>query len=245
MNKIETFSPTQITSVEAHLAWASLEVLADDVNELQVMAAGNDKDVSDLRIQEKEGRLVVEQPTYGLSIKLNSERWMQIVIRLPRSWKGALDMSTITAPLRARGISGTDVTLDSVSGDMRAANINAIALTLRQVSGGIQAQDLNCDHVSVRTVSGKVRLSEVACLTAKLSGVSGDQRMECTRVFERVDANTVSGDVELYAPLTQADIALRAVTGRVLTGGVSIVENAPQVRGTSVSGNLAIHCNLE
>lgn len=136
MNKIETFSPTQITSVEAHLAWASLEVLADDVNELQVMAAGNDKDVSDLRIQEKEGRLVVEQPTYGLSIKLNSERWMQIVIRLPRSWKGALDMSTITAPLRARGISGTDVTLDSVSGDMRAANINAIALTLRQVSGG-------------------------------------------------------------------------------------------------------------
>lgn len=245
MNKIETFSPTQITGVEAHLAWASLEVLADDVNELQVMAAGNDKDVSDLRIQEKEGRLVVEQPTYGLSIKLNSERWMQIVIRLPRSWKGALDMSTITAPLRARGISGTDVTLDSVSGDMRAANINAIALTLRQVSGGIQAQDLNCDHVSARTVSGKVRLSEVACLTAKLSGVSGDQRMECTRVFERVDVNTVSGDVELYAPLTQADIALRAVTGRVLTGGVSIVENAPQVRGTSVSGNLAIHCNLE
>ena len=108
MNKIETFSPTQITGVEAHLAWASLEVLADDVNELQVMAAGNDKDVSDLRIQEKEGRLVVEQPTYGLSIKLNSERWMQIVIRLPRSWKGALDMSTITAPLRARGISGTE-----------------------------------------------------------------------------------------------------------------------------------------
>lgn len=245
MNKIETFSPTQIAGVEAHLAWASLEVLADDVNELQVMAASNDKDVSDLRIQEKEGRLVVEQPTYGLSIKLNSERWMQIVIRLPRSWKGALDMSTITAPLRARGLSGTDVTLDSVSGDMRAANINAIALTLRQVSGGIQAQDLNCDHVSVRTVSGKVRLSEVACLTAKLSGVSGDQRMECTRVFERVDVNTVSGDVELYAPLTQADIALRAVTGRVLTGGVSIVENAPQVRGTSVSGNLAIHCNLE
>ena len=34
MNKIETFSPTQITGVEAHLAWASLEVLADDVNEV-------------------------------------------------------------------------------------------------------------------------------------------------------------------------------------------------------------------
>ena len=64
MNKIETFSPTQITSVEAHLAWASLEVLADDVNELQVMAAGNDKDVSDLRIQEKEGRLGVEPVSY-------------------------------------------------------------------------------------------------------------------------------------------------------------------------------------
>ena len=245
MNKIETFSPTQITGVEAHLAWASLEVLSDDVSELQVMAAGNDKDGGELRIVEKEGRLLVEQPTYGLSIKLNSERWMQIVIRLPRSWKGALDMSTITAPLRARGLSGTDVTLDSVSGDMRAANISAIALTLRQVSGGILAQELNCDQLSVRTVSGKVRLSEASCLNVRLNGVSGDQRVEFLRPFERVDVNTVSGDVELYAPLTQADIALRAVTGRVLTGGVSIVENASKVRGTSVSGNLAIHCNLE
>ena len=154
-------------------------------------------------------------------------------------------MATTPHPRVARGFSGTAVPLDSVAGDMRAANINAIALTLRQVSGGIQAQDLNCDHVSVRTVSGKVRLSEVACLTAKLSGVSGDQRMECTRVFERVDVNTVSGDVELYAPLTQADIALRAVTGRVLTGGGSIVEKAPPVRGTSLTGNLAIHCHPE
>lgn len=96
----------------------------------------------------------------------------------------------------------------------------------------------------MRTVSGKVRLSEVACLTAKLSGVSGDQRMECTRVFERVDVNTVSGDVELYAPLTQADIALRAVTAGCSPAGKHCGKRT-QVRGTSVSGNLAIHCNLE
>lgn len=59
MNKIETFSPTQITGVEAHLAWASLEVLADDVNELQVMAAGNDKVTVFPKTQERDRKSVV------------------------------------------------------------------------------------------------------------------------------------------------------------------------------------------
>ena len=53
MNKILTFSPTLITSVEAHLAWASLEILADDVEDMQVMAAGDDNDVNDLKVEEK------------------------------------------------------------------------------------------------------------------------------------------------------------------------------------------------
>ena len=104
---------------------------------------------------------------------------------------------------------------------------------------------MSCDQLGLRTVSGKVTLNGVGCMSCRLSGVSADQRVEFSRPFDKLDATTVSGDIDLYAPLTQADIALRAVTGRVLTSGVSIVENAPQVRGTSVSGNLAIHCNLE
>ena len=245
MNKILTFSPASVTSMEVHLAWASLEILADDVDELQIMAAGDDNDVNDLKVEEKAGKLTIEQPTYGLTIKLNGERWMQILIRLPRSWKGSVDANTIAGPLRARGVQGTDITFDTVSGDLRAANLSAIALSLRTISGAIQAQGVACDQLGLRTVSGKVALNGVGCMSCRLSGVSADQRVEFSRPFDKLDATTVSGDIDLYAPLTQADIALRAVTGRVLTSGVSIVENAPQVRGTSVSGNLAIHCNLE
>ena len=244
MNKILTFSPTAITGVEVHLAWASLEVLTDDVDELQLMAAGDDNDVNDLKVEEKDGKLMVEQPTYGLTIKLNTERWMQLLLRLPRSWKGALDANTIAGPLRVRGIQGTDVTLDTVSGDLRGANLSAIALSMRTVSGVIQAQGLACDQLAARTVSGKVTLNDVGCISCKLGGVSGDQHLELNRPFDKLDVTTVSGDIDVYAPMTQADIALRAVTGRVLTSGVCIVENAPQVRGTSVSGNLGIHCNL-
>lgn len=245
MNKILTFSPTLITSVEAHLAWASLEILADDVEDMQVMAAGDDNDVNDLKVEEKSGRLVIEQPTYGLTIKLNTERWMQIILRLPRSWKGALDANTITAPLSARGIQGTDVSLDTVSGDLRAANLTGIALSLRTVSGNIRAQGMTGDQLSLRTVSGQVSMTGIACMNLRIGGVSASQRLEFARPFEKLDLTTVSGDVDVYAPLTQADIAVRAVTGRVLTSGVSIVQSAPQIRGASVSGNLAVHCNLE
>ena len=73
MNKILTFSPASVTSMEVHLAWASLEILADDVDELQIMAAGDDNDVNDLKVEEKAGKLTIEQPTYGLTIKLNGE----------------------------------------------------------------------------------------------------------------------------------------------------------------------------
>ena len=106
MNKILTFSPASVTSMEVHLAWASLEILADDVDELQIMAAGDDNDVNDLKVEEKAGKLTIEQPTYGLTIKLNGERWMQILIRLPRSWKGAVDANTIAGPLPRTGRAG-------------------------------------------------------------------------------------------------------------------------------------------
>lgn len=241
MNRNESYPAAQVTNLAVHLAWATLEMLVDDIEEMQVLVSGDDNDVNDLKIESKDGRLLVEQPTYGLTIKLNTERWMQLCVRIPRTWKGAVEANTIAGMLNARGLTGTDLTLDTVSGDLRAMNLSGIAVNLKTISGDIKAGGLDCEKLAVRTVSGSVSIQSSAGMSVKLSGVSGDQALELIRPFERVEATTVSGDVKLYVPMDKADVALRAVTGRVRTSGVSLLEGAPAVRVTSVSGNLEIN----
>ena len=59
-----------------------------------------------------------------------------------------------------------------------------------------------------------------------------------------LEGTTVSGDVRIYAPITSADAALRSVTGRLRTSGVSIQPGAVPIGLSSVSGNLEINSSL-
>lgn len=245
MNRNESFPASGIHTLAAHLAWASLEMMVDDVEDFQVLISGDANDVNDLKLQCNDGRLLVEQPTYGLTIKLHTERWMQIFIRIPRAWKGAVDANTITAPLKVRGLSGTDLTLDTVSGDLRATSLSSIATALRTVSGDIRADGLTGEKLGLRTVSGNMTVSGCGFDEYRLGTVSGEVSIEMVRPFEKLDGTTVSGDVRLYAPVNRVDAALRAVSGRLRTSGVSIQEDAPRAYLSSVSGNLEINCSLQ
>ena len=241
MNRNESFSPTAVTELALHLAWASLDVMVDDVDDIQVMISGNDADVSDMKLDCNDGRLRLEQPTYGLSIKLNTERWMQVLLRIPPQWKGALDANTISGPLKVRGISGTDLQLDTVSGDIRAEGLCGINAALRTVSGHVKASGVTAEKLSLRSVSGNMNVSGADVRTYKLNTVSGETAVDMVAPFDRFDGMTVSGDIRLYTPVTEADALLRSVNGRLRTSGVSIVEQAPAIHVKSVSGDLDIH----
>lgn len=241
MNRNESFGAAQVNTLAVHLAWASLEMMVDDVSELQVMVSGDDNDVSDLKISCADGRLLVEQPTYGLTIKLNTERWMQLFLRIPREWKGAVDASTISGPLNVRGLTGTDLALETVSADLRAAGLSGITLALKSATGDIQASGVTTEKLSLRTVSGAISLQGVQARQVKLTGVSGESDLVFTAPFDRLDGNTVSGSIRIYAPMDTADVTLSALSGRLRTSNVSLKENAPVVRVTSVSGDLEIN----
>ena len=241
MNRNESFSPTAVTELALHLAWASLDVMVDDVDDIQVMISGNEADVSDMKLACEDGRLLLEQPTYGLSIKLNTERWMQVLLRIPPQWKGALDANTISAPLKVRGIVGTDLQLDTVSGDIRADGLSGITVALRTVSGNVTANAVTAEKLSLRSVSGDINVAGADVRAYKLNIVSGETAVDMVAPFDRFDGVTVSGDVRLYTTVTEADALLRSVNGRLRTGGVSIVEQAPAIHLKSVSGDLEIN----
>ena len=60
-----------------------------------------------------------------------------------------------------------------------------------------------------------------------------------------MDGVTVSGNVSITAPITRADASLRAISGRLLTEGVSIGSGAPRVAMSSVSANVQLICSLK
>lgn len=242
MNRNETFSSMQVSSLTAHLAWASLDVMVEDVEQIQVCISGAEKDVKELRVECLEGTLLVEQPAYGIKT-LGTEHWMQIILRVPREWKGSVDLNTISAPLNIRGLVGTDFILDTVSGDLTAAHLQCITAVLRSVSGRVKGEELAGQHLTLRTVSGDISVQNASFDGFRINTVSGETDVEAVRPFEKLEGISVSGSIQVTAPMSTVNASLRSVGGRLLTNGVSIQPDAPEVRVSSVSGNLEMNCS--
>lgn len=244
MERNESFVTANLNDVAIRLAWAQVEIFADDIERVQVLAAGDENSVRDLRIEIKEDALVVEQPQYGLSLNIMDSHWMQVCVRVPRTWERKLHVSTISGLLNARGLNGSRIVLDTVSGDVRATKLTAKELSLKTVTGELRADTLNADSVSIRTVSGAVGLDDVAMRTCRGTTVSGDVRMKLRTAFETVEVRSVSGDVTLLTGENRVNASLRSVSGRVATDGVELTEerNVPSVRVTAVSADLRLIC---
>lgn len=244
MNRNESFPAILVNTLAAHLAWASLDVLVEDVDQIQLFISGAESDVKDLRISCQENKLTIEQPNYGLNLKsLGAERWMQVMIRLPLSWKGEVDLNTISGAMNVRGLAGTDFTLDTVSGELTAGDMQSITATLRTVSGSIKAENLYGEKLALRTVSGDITARACSYDAYRINTVSGQVDMDLDRPFEKLDGISVSGNIRLFAPMDCANATLRSVSGRLLTRGVSIQPEAPEAKVSSVNGNLEINCS--
>lgn len=242
MNRNEAFSPMQVSSLEANLSWASLDVMVEDVEQIQVCISGAEKDVKELRVECQEGALLVEQPAYGIK-SLGTEHWMQIILRVPRTWKGAADLSTISAPLSIRGLTGTDFILHTVSGDLTAAGLRCITAALRSVSGHVKGTDLAGQRLTLRNVSGDSSLNGCAFDDYRTDAVSGDVNLDMAQPFEKLEGLSVTGSIRVNTPVEAVNASVRSVSGKLVTSGVTIQPEAPEMRLSSVSGNLEIKCS--
>ena len=240
MSRNERFDPKAITRIAVGLAWATLELTSDSVTDLQLLVAGTPDDVDDLKISMDTGVLSVEQPAYGLSTRINSERWLQVTLRIPADWKGEIAASTMSGPLRARGLTGSDFSVSTISGNLRANELCAMTLSLRTVSGSLHATDLKADALSLRTVSGSLSAERTEAQKVKVTSVSGDINLSLTESPERTDINSVSGDSALELPAECAKISLRSVSGKLRTAGVTQTDDSPVVCATTVAGDLTV-----
>lgn len=244
MNRNEQFAPLEVTRLDIHLTWPDLEVFTDDTNAIQVLIAGDENSVNELRVNLKDGALEISQPTKGINYHINQPIWLKITVLLPRDWKGKTETTTVSGNISICSLAGTDISLESASGQIRATDVKGIEIRLISVSGDVNAENLDCETCIVRTVSGDVKINAGGAENWRLTAVSGDININMNSGFGKLAATSVSGDVRVSVPVNSVDAYIRSVSGRIRTNGIAITDGAPNLHLSTVSGDLDIRGNL-
>lgn len=246
MNRNEFFQALPVARLNLKLTSATLEICTDDIEDIHVMASGGKTDMEELRIALTADALTIEQPVSNLARKAASAgRWLQVAIRLPRSWKGAIEARTISGWMNIRSIAGTDLNLDTVSGMVMASDVSFLTFSARSVTGDIKLTQAESGKCSLFSTSGSLTAMRTALNRGSASTVTGLITLDLVTPFEELTLNSVTGDICVDAPITECDAVLRSVSGRIRTSGISIVEDTAKLRATTVSSDLDLTCNIE
>ena len=222
------------------LTGALLELYADDTQEIQVMASGDDHDMKAVSLAQNGDTLTLEQSAAALSPLPLSARWLQVTVRIPRAWKGRVEIRTTSGSVHVRGLQVSDLSVESLSGFVMLSDLSSLSLKVKNGSGDIAGSDLSGQDCSLFTTTGMLCLERLAFLNISLSSVSRGAMLSFAEMFSTFKGGSVAGGISLEIPGAQCDAILRSVSGRLLTDGVSIVNGAPSVRVTTASGNLTI-----
>lgn len=246
MNRNEFFQALPVARLSLKLTSATLEICTDDIDDIHVMASGGQMDMDELRIAQTADALTIEQPISNPARKAASAgSWLQIAIRLPRSWKGAIDARTVSGWMNIRSIAGTDLNLDTVSGMIMASDVSFLTVSARAVTGDVKLNQADCGRCSLFSTSGSLTAMRTALNRGSASTVTGLITLDLVAPFEELTLNSVTGEMCVDAPITECDAVLRSVSGRIRTSGVSIVEGADKLRATTVSSDLDLTCNID
>lgn len=242
MEKNFTFSSSAIERLRIRLTWAQLELLPCDADEFQLIIAGDDESIDDLRIEQTGDDLIVAQPqiTYAKDL-LPRRRWLQICICVPEAWQGKVSVDTVSGIIGAHGVSAAEISLTTVSASLNVQNLAAEeALVLHSVSGAVSANTLQSRRCSLRTVSGDIKATGFSVREAKLFTVSGNVEMDVEPEGRNIDGQTVSGSV-LVRTNQNVKATLHSLSGQYTFGEREATEDSTlEISITSVSGNLTV-----
>lgn len=241
MERKEAFEASGLNRLHVRLCRASAAVVCSNVEQFEVEITGRDgdKQIESIVIKAENGLLSVTQP--GASSVMAKRSDLQVRIFIPTSWKGEISASTLSGTLEAMGLCGTDVTLSTASGTLEAASVEAIAFRVETSSGAVHVSGAVCEQLQLKTLSGDIQAEGCDFRTAGLRTTSGCCTLQAVNPFDSVSASTASGDIVLDIPFSAVDASFHTASGRIRTGGVDLVQDAPEVRMNTLSGNLVIN----
>ena len=240
MERRESFSAAQVNRLKLRLESASLEIHASNVEEIEALIQQPDGTPdSEMSIRLENGQLTIEQHTpFKARLLRSSRRQLHVMLYLPTTWKGAAEASTVSGDLTAVGLDGADLVLSTISGDMTVMHAWGISVKLQTVSGDVEADTLSCEQLSLKSISGNLTVRRCDFNECSIHSTSGDCQVEAVETFDRLTANSTSGNVSVALPFDAADASLHTVSGRMRVTGVNLADGQPVIAMKTVSGNL-------
>ena len=240
MNRNESFSAIDTHTVSFDMVRASIDVQSCDAEDIQLLISGDDDSVELLQIAWTNGRLSLSMPMRDRVPNLISPAWMQLLLRLPATWKGGMELKSQSGSISVSSFSGTDLVIGTVSGHIRVSDSQCMTAELRSMSGILLLQNASIDQLRLTTISGNILASPISFSVLTLSTVSGSSELNLTEPFRKISAKTVSGDTHLTVPLSEINASVTSVSGRLLTRNISIQESGPDLHLNTVTGHLEI-----
>ncbi len=243
MNRSESYASLETHTIAMDMVRSTIDVYSYDTENIQLLISGDDESVSLLHLEWLNGKLMLSMPMRDRVPNLIAPAWMQIVLRLPRTWKGAMTLKSQSGNISVNGYTGTDFTASTSSGHIRVEEAECLTADIHSISGILLMKNSRCESAKLSTVSGNMLGDRVTCHTAHVSTVSGNVEMIVTDPFKLMTCNSVSGDVHISVPIPEINATFKSVTGRILTNGISIQEKGSELRFNSATGNLVIEGN--
>ncbi len=240
MENILRYESSEVKALLIRLAWGQLTVAQEGVEKLQVIATGDEGTVKELRLEMEDGKLTLEQPQYGLSMNINSSKWLEVVVRVPTGFKIDVDAQTITGGMNIRGLFGEDMRFETVTGNIYLENLKSKKTYIRTISADTRAEKISGEKLAVRTVSGAVLMEKLTFEKISCLSVSGKFTMGFDEPFDSAEYNTAAGDVSLYVPAEKLNINYKSIRGNLRTEGISQTGEGPMVKVTTVTGDASL-----
>ncbi len=241
MERNLTLPQEGILNIRSKLTFGQIEVVSGSLEQFELIIAGDEDSVSELRVELSGDSLVIAQPqlSYAKEI-LPLRRWLQICLRIPKAWKGSVDISTISGMIGARSLWVTEISLTTVSGTILARSIECGRYAQHSVTGTATGEAIQAGYGYLRTVSGKIIMEDALFQTAKVFTVSGEVSLAMKDGGKTLDMQSISAPlcVQVNGPV---QAALHSISGQFL-----LAEDIPQAEGgleisvSSVSGDLAV-----
>lgn len=194
-----------------------------------------------------------------LTIRFNTRRnWFsfgrmknkKLTIEVPQDLQlKKLDVDSVSAELDIAGVTAKDLDFENVSGSYHLKDVKGTRLKLETVSGRIQGENITVDTASVSSMSGSVKLQgSIRYLDG--SSVSGKMSLAPGNVISEIDAETVSGDIDLYLSQdTGFHVDYDTVSGdfnaqfdmKHNKGKATYLDGVAEINMETVSGDMTIH----
>lgn len=193
-------SAAGLRSLEINWVDGSVNLEVTDGNSVVFREPDGLDEEDQLRYRVVGDRLIIQygKPRWGFGIHF-SRPAKNLTVEIPRTLASQL----------------VELKVDTVSAPVRASGLTAKACEVDGVSGDVTFIDCSFDEVEMDTVSGALQLSGQAD-SIEFDGVSGGMNLDLLQTPRKISTDTISGSVHLTLPRDAAfSVELDSVSGKL------------------------------